>query len=570
MKKITVLDLFCGAGGFSEGFRQCGFKITHGIDSWEPAIKTFNHNFSLNCHAQDILEFEESIEKLEELPITDVIIGSPSCISFSNSNRSGKADKSMGLRLSEVFFRIIAFMKYRPNSQLKAWFMENVPNTAAYLKSQYSFADLGLGKWALANGFHHNNIAILLDGDRIIVDSSDFGTPQIRKRLITGEVTRYKKLIPPTKTHSYSTASSNLLPSPTVAKIRKGLPMPNLSRATGKLRDPLYPDIIIDKKDLTDHFYDSGLYAVQWENSYFMKRNHPYMGKMYFPERQERPSRTITAVNIGTSREAIIFASEYQRKGDGQYRVPTVRELACLMGFPLTYQFLGVGESAKSRLIGNAVCPSVSRALANTVRKSLGVQSVNKPRIDSSVNTENVINLNTFKEAEFKKTPQKKSGSRFRRHPFKDGNITVTLSNYSIERPSKSGNKWHTSIQYGNGNGFPHFDISSDIFLKIEPLILKTEKGTEFVDIITNGFSEQISSSKELQELYEFQKSNSKKLSPIDLIHNVRDIINDLGIDKEIFDQRKHTIFRHKKCVPLKQLYALYAISRISHITNSY
>lgn len=35
---MTVIDLFCGAGGFSEGFRQQGFEILQGIDCWEPAI----------------------------------------------------------------------------------------------------------------------------------------------------------------------------------------------------------------------------------------------------------------------------------------------------------------------------------------------------------------------------------------------------------------------------------------------------------------------------------------------------------------------------------------------------
>ena len=49
MEKFTVLDLFCGAGGFSEGFRQQGFDIVLGVDNWQPAIDTFNHNFNLTC-----------------------------------------------------------------------------------------------------------------------------------------------------------------------------------------------------------------------------------------------------------------------------------------------------------------------------------------------------------------------------------------------------------------------------------------------------------------------------------------------------------------------------------------
>ena len=45
MNKLTVLDFFCGAGGFSEGFRQQDYNIVAGYDHWKPAIDSFNHNF---------------------------------------------------------------------------------------------------------------------------------------------------------------------------------------------------------------------------------------------------------------------------------------------------------------------------------------------------------------------------------------------------------------------------------------------------------------------------------------------------------------------------------------------
>ena len=44
---LTVADFFCGAGGFSEGFHQAGFKVIFGLDNWKPAIEThdLNHPF---------------------------------------------------------------------------------------------------------------------------------------------------------------------------------------------------------------------------------------------------------------------------------------------------------------------------------------------------------------------------------------------------------------------------------------------------------------------------------------------------------------------------------------------
>ena len=41
---LKVVDLYCGAGGFSEGFRQLGFDIVAGFVVWEVARVTFRKN----------------------------------------------------------------------------------------------------------------------------------------------------------------------------------------------------------------------------------------------------------------------------------------------------------------------------------------------------------------------------------------------------------------------------------------------------------------------------------------------------------------------------------------------
>ena len=40
-----VIDLFCGCGGLSEGFKLAGYTIIGGVDFNAPAIKTYNRNF---------------------------------------------------------------------------------------------------------------------------------------------------------------------------------------------------------------------------------------------------------------------------------------------------------------------------------------------------------------------------------------------------------------------------------------------------------------------------------------------------------------------------------------------
>ena len=194
MKKLRVIDFFCGAGGFSEGFRQMGYEIINGYDNWKPAVDTFNHNFNLNCAPTNILDFKFSIESIENLPDTDIIIGSPPCVSFSSSNKSGNADKSLGVELTETFLRIVAVKKHQPKSLLKAWFMENVVNSKRYLQTAYTFKDLGLSDWAERHRISKNSIAIDLYDNTTIINSANYGSFQARKRVVSGEIIKNKKL----------------------------------------------------------------------------------------------------------------------------------------------------------------------------------------------------------------------------------------------------------------------------------------------------------------------------------------------------------------------------------------
>lgn len=567
MKKITVIDLFCGAGGFSEGFRQQGYEIILGIDSWDPAIRTFNHNYGLNCKTKNILDFEESIEQIENLPDSDIIIGSPPCVTFSSSNKSGKADKSMGIRLTEVLLKIIAIKKHKPNSILKAWFMENVSNSINYLNDHYTFKDLNLTRWALQQDLIPDDIAIMLKDNHAIINSADYGSPQIRKRAISGEIIKLGKFKIPPPIYRPRNAAGKLPEHLTLKVVKSVFPSPTEKRINKKIIDPLYSNIVLKSDELTDHFYDTGLYECEWKQSQYLKLNHPYMGKMSFPENEEKPSRTITATKIGTSREAIIYKSEYGRKGDGEYRTPTIRESASLMGFPITYQFLGT-EGVKYRLVGNAVCPSVSRAFAKCVRKELGLNSINKPKVILQPKLNGVLNLNTYTARKFDAPPKRNQGSRFRRHPFKDGNLTVTLSNYDIKKNEKNISKWITSVQYGNGKGFPTHNYPNGYYKSIEPLISEITKGTKFLEIINNGFSEKIGSHSQLQEMYEHHISKNGLLEPTELIDEIRIVIERLGLEKEEFIQSDKIIFKDKVIVPTKQLFALYAINKITSTTN--
>ena len=103
-KPLTVGDLYCGAGGFSEGFRQAGFEISWAIDKWGPAAETYEKNIGVKVTPEDVTR--RSFD-FASLPKVDVLIGSPPCQPFSLANRGGGGDAAGGLRLVVIFLEAV-------------------------------------------------------------------------------------------------------------------------------------------------------------------------------------------------------------------------------------------------------------------------------------------------------------------------------------------------------------------------------------------------------------------------------------------------------------------------------
>jgi DNA (cytosine-5)-methyltransferase 1 len=558
------MDLFCGAGGFSEGFRLAGCKIVRGIDHWGPATETFNHNFGLDGESIDMLEFENRPDLIEELPDTDVIIGSPPCVSFSYSNKLGNADKTEGLRLMKVFFSIIAVKKYKKNSKLVAWYMENVANAIDSLPSKYSFAALGLSAWARQNGFEPRSTAITIDGNSEILNAADFGIPQTRKRLFVGELIASKKKDQKLLDVKALTKSSK---SVTLGEIRKKMPSPICKRSSRVIQDPLYPEVSLSLQKLTDHFYETGAYEIHWRDSRLLKVSHPYMGAMAFPENESKPSRTVVASPFPRSREALIYKSEWNRKGDGEYRGPTVREGAVLMSFPITYQFLG-GEGTKWKLVGNAVCPLVAYSLARRLYKLLGRSLRRNLRTQILTTAKETENLNTFLPKIYDTPPKRKKLARFRSHPFKSASMTVALANYDVKKNGQADGKWRCFVTYGIGEGYSVQPVDTRKMDTIRRAVESSSpRGKDFVKRVTNGFSEKIPESAELQKLYEDNLNKRKgMLSPNALLEETKKLVFQfVDLDEKAPDGK---LFQ-RTSVPMSQLFALFAVCQIAKTTRA-
>ena len=133
---LRVVDLFCGCGGFSLGFRAAGCEILAGVDVDETAARTFDQNLSrLQEHAPPLV-FSGDEGNLEDLDLDrlasrgrpDVLIGGPPCQGFSRLGRA-KLDSltdegHVGDPRNELYRRFLdAAALWRPLAVV----MENVP-----------------------------------------------------------------------------------------------------------------------------------------------------------------------------------------------------------------------------------------------------------------------------------------------------------------------------------------------------------------------------------------------------------------------------------------------------------
>jgi DNA (cytosine-5)-methyltransferase 1 len=90
------------------------------------------------------------------------------------------------------------------------------------------------------------------------------------------------------------------------------------------------------------------------------KEFHPVFNNMAFPDPLDEPSRTVTATCTRVSRESIVIADP---RDPLSFRRLTIRERACLQGFPITYQLFAKSFSEKAKMAGNAIPPTFTYLL---------------------------------------------------------------------------------------------------------------------------------------------------------------------------------------------------------------
>lgn len=338
----SVIDLFCGAGGLSHGFRQEGFEVVAGIDIDETCRYAFETNNQAPFIRRDVARLKADDVNALYLPgKRRVMVGCAPCQPFSTYNQKNDDPK---WQLLSRFGGLIE------RSLPDIVSMENVPRLMNFRDGD------------VFNTF----VERLEDADyHVVYDvlyGPDFGLAQTRSRLVLlasrlGEISLPEPTHGP---HNYRTVRDEIGDLPRIShgdiddtdSLHRASRLSEINAKRIKAAKPggtwrdWKPELVADC-----HRVDTG------------KGYSSVYGRMTW----EDPSPTITTQFFGF--------------GNGRFGHPeqnralSLREGALLQGFPRDYEFVAPGRPVQmknvGRLIGNAVPVKLASAIARAVKHHL-------------------------------------------------------------------------------------------------------------------------------------------------------------------------------------------------------
>lgn len=361
MTEMTAIDLFCGAGGLSEGFQQAGFTILAGNDFDEHAGETFRL-------AHDGAEFLpgpiEEVSASELLKATgldkgelDCLIGGPPCQAFSVYNHQrGLHDKRS--TLFEEYLRIVKGL-------FPKWvIMENVTGISSAGKGK-AVRDIVAGLSELGYSV-----------DMRILRAEEYGVPQERRRIFFVGNRLRLPILWPKPTHG-----DGLLPLVTVGDAISDLPALKNGEDPGpaKYRTPVnsgYQAMLRGDSTLVHNHAAPCLAPINVRRMKHIGPGGSWRDIPFelLPAGMQRARRCDHTKRYGRLRMEGL-SSTILTKCDihwGAYihpeqdRVLTVREAARLQSFPDRFRFLGP-RTEQFVQVGNAVPPLLGKCVAKTI-----------------------------------------------------------------------------------------------------------------------------------------------------------------------------------------------------------
>lgn len=393
----TFIDLFAGCGGLTEGFYRQGFKaLTHvefdhyACESLRTRMKYYGYSENkISVIEKDITDDNilESIKNEIKNNTVDLLIGGPPCQAYSSL---GRAKDENGMQNDPRNFLFESYEKILTKFKPKIFVFENVTGLLNAKIGKEKTINIILKKLG-------KKYKLISNPNEMILNSCDYGVPQVRKRIILIGVRNDIKIDPKEiynsiiKTHynpdSNANEKSNKKKFVTVKDAISDLPhlKPGEGEKLIKHKIIKWNDFLetIRKKDdniLLDHVArthndsDRKRYYEMSKNKWTFQEllnkkpslNHSkqrVFDNSYVVQFWDLPSRTIIA-------HLYKDGNQFIHPDFKQERTITPREAARLQSFPDDFIFEG-SRTQQYKQIGNAVPPLMAEAIAKSIKNIL-------------------------------------------------------------------------------------------------------------------------------------------------------------------------------------------------------
>ncbi|MEA3190536.1 MAG: (cytosine-5)-methyltransferase 1 [Thermoplasmata archaeon] len=358
---LTVVDLFCGAGGLSKGLElynrngrfdgprpKAKFEVQAGLDIYQPALDTFYRNHECPptrfTESTDISRVSgKEIRQAAGISKVDIVVGGPPCQGFSQAGNRDAADERNAL--VKHFVRLVG--ELRPSY----FVMENVPGLR---KTEHTVGNSYL-EWILGK-FK----ALTYELTFSQLTAADYGVPQNRRRVVIIGSLGNGRVALPEATHAVQgDLSGKRKRLVTVGDAILDLPSPQGEGpfAYEKPAHSKYAEVMRrDSDGVYNHVRPAhtpdmvAKIAKQKPGT----RLYPNFNHAWIRLHLQKQSPTVKQNNRAPAVHPV------------DNRVTTVRECARLQSFPDSFIFSGT-KSSQLLQVGNAVPPLLARALAQAI-----------------------------------------------------------------------------------------------------------------------------------------------------------------------------------------------------------
>lgn len=337
---FTVVDLFCGCGGITEGLKRSNFKVIAAVDNDPVACRTYraNHPY-VELYDRDIVKVDPHDIYHNDLDRKnlDLLVVCAPCQPFSTQNRLKKDDDNR-------YELILQASRFAEVLQPRVIFLENVP---------------GLGK--------HKDILDKLKlrlrkleyelSDPVLIDAADYAVPQRRIRCILIATLKTPPPDVPSKTTPIGKRKT----------VREAIyALSSLKSGERDLKDPLHQASThqpIALERLKHIPKDGGSRCSLPEHLILdCHKTHRGHGDVYGRMKWDDVAPTLTTGCTDVSRGRFAHPEDD--------RAITPREAALLQSFPQNYKFVGT-RTQVAQQIGNAVPVKLMSAFVPTLETAV-------------------------------------------------------------------------------------------------------------------------------------------------------------------------------------------------------